>query len=182
VVLRTAGSILDQSFLSGLSALVDALGDPERYGTRFVQQLATGFVPFSGALRTVTQASDPYQRAPHSIAEGVQAIIPGQSDKLPPRLTRFGQPVERGAGAFNVFKPSPVVNDPIAAALADAGINIRPAAGPKDLAIARGRSDRPERADRARGRGGIAGLPAGGTAPTTTDARTCDFAGPRGGA
>jgi hypothetical protein len=53
-------------------------------------------------------------RAPQSVAEGVQAIIPGQSQKLEPRLTRFGEPVQRGEGALNVFKPSPVVNDPVA--------------------------------------------------------------------
>jgi hypothetical protein len=137
-ILRTAGSLLDQSFLSGISALVDALGDPERYGSRFVQQLATGFVPFSGALRTVTQATDPYQRVTRSVAEGVRSVIPGQSEQLPPRLTRFGEPVERGAGAFNVFKPSPVVDDPIAAALDAADIHLRPAQGPKLLSLARG--------------------------------------------
>jgi hypothetical protein len=138
MVLRTAGSILDQSFLSGLSALIDALSDPQRYGPAALRQLATGMVPFSGALRTVTQATDPYVRAPHSLAEGVQAIIPGQSQTLPPRLTRFGQPVDRGAGAFNIFKPSPVVNDPVAAALESADVHLRPAQGPNTLALARG--------------------------------------------
>jgi hypothetical protein len=130
--------LLDQSFLSGLSSLVDALSDPDRYGSAFARQLATGFVPFSGAMRTITQATDPYVRAPKSISEGVQAVIPGQSEKLLPRLTRFGEPVERGAGAFNVFKPSPVIADPLADVLAAADVHLRPAQGPKDVAIVRG--------------------------------------------
>jgi hypothetical protein len=138
VVGRTASSLLDQSFLSGLSALVDALGDPQRYGEAFLRQLATGFVPFSGALRTATQATDPVVRAPGSILHGVQAIVPGQSSKLPPRLTRFGEPVTRVEGALNVFAPSPVVDDPVAAELQRLGINLRPAQGAKELSIGEG--------------------------------------------
>jgi hypothetical protein len=72
------------------------------------------------------------------MAEGVQVIIPGQSEKLPPRLTRFGQPVERGSGAFNVFKPSAAVDDPVAAALDASDIHIRPAQGPKLFTFAHG--------------------------------------------
>src|SRR5207248_8503832 len=70
--------------------------------------------------------------------EGVQAIIPGQSQKLQPRLTRFGEPVERLLDPLNVFRPSPVVSDPVAQALEEAGIDLRPAQGPKDLALPRG--------------------------------------------
>lgn len=135
---RMGSSLLDQSFLSGVSALVDALGDPERYFQRFAQQLATGFVPFSSAMRMTAQATDPYVRAPQGVAEGVQAIIPGASQSLPPRLTRFGEPVERVEGALNVFKPSPVVTDPIAAELERLDITLRPAAGPKALSATRG--------------------------------------------
>jgi hypothetical protein len=134
----TASSLLDQSFLSGVSALVDALGDPERYGRRFVQQLATGFVPLSGFLRTVSNATDPIVRNPRSAREGVQAIIPGQSQKLEPRLTRFGEPVPRVEGALNVFKPSPAVDDSVAVMLEQADIHLRPAQGPRDVTIARG--------------------------------------------
>lgn len=138
VIGRTAGSLLNQSFLSGISALVDALSDPDRYGRAFVQQLGTGMVPFSGALRTVTQATDPYVRQPQSIAEGVQAIVPHLSTQLPPRLTRFGEPVRRGSGPFNVFKPSDAVSDPVADVLAEADIHLRPAQGAKDVALAPG--------------------------------------------
>ncbi len=134
----TASSLLDQSFLSGVSALVDALGDPERYGRRFVQQLATGFVPLSGFLRTVAHATDPIVRNPKSVMEGVQAIIPGQGRTLEPRLTRFGEPVPRVEGALNVFKRSPVVNDPVASMLDEAGVDLRPAQGPQDVTVARG--------------------------------------------
>lgn len=135
--LRTAGSLLDQSFLSGLSALVDALGDPERYGKRFIQQLATGFVPLSGALRTITHTQDPIVRAPQSVTQGIQAILPGQSETLQPRLTRFGETVPRDS-VLNVFKPSRVIDDPVASALEAAGVNLRPAEGPKYATVSRG--------------------------------------------
>ena len=134
---RTASSLLDQSFLSGLSALVDALGDPDRYAARFLQQVATGFVPFSGALRTTAHATDRTVRAPQGVAEGVQAILPGQSQSLPPRLTRFGEPVPR-ENPLNVFRPSPVVTDPVAQALEAAEVNLRPAQGPRTVSLPRG--------------------------------------------
>lgn len=85
-------SILDQSFLSGLESLQNALDEPRQAG-RWVSLFTQGLVPFSGMLRNITQAVDPYARRPEGVAESVQAITPGQSDTLPVRRTRFGAPV-----------------------------------------------------------------------------------------
>src|SRR5438128_4869824 len=71
---RSANSFLDQSFLSGLFDMVEALKDPERSASRFGGRLASGLVPMSAAVRTVQQGVDPVVRQPQSIAETVQGL------------------------------------------------------------------------------------------------------------
>jgi hypothetical protein len=94
-----ASSFLSQSFLAGLSGALDAVQDPDRAAGRLLTQAAQGAVPYSGLARNITQAIDPVVREPEGIRESVQAIIPGQSHNVPPRLDRFGEPVKRPGGA-----------------------------------------------------------------------------------
>src|ERR1035438_7976124 len=51
-------SVVDATFFRGLENLINALSDPEKEGERFTSDLAGGFVPFSGATRTVANALD----------------------------------------------------------------------------------------------------------------------------
>jgi hypothetical protein len=112
-----AASFLDNSFLAGLNALLDAIGDPDRSAKRFFAQLAQGMVPGSGFLRGVTQAIDPTVRQPEGAVESIKAIIPGVSDEVPARLDRFGRPVMRPGGplqrGFMVPEVSPEKSDPV---------------------------------------------------------------------
>lgn len=98
-------SLLDRSYLSGLSDFLDAVSDPagaaERWGTR---QL-TSAVPFSSALRQTANAIDPVVRKPASLGQQFAANIPGLSQNVPERLTAFGEPAERGF-------PSPIAISP----------------------------------------------------------------------
>jgi len=91
----TSTALLDQSILIGLSRFMDAVDDPERYAGRWMQMFAQGFVPYSGMLRNISNAVDPVLRKPEGILEGVQSVIPGQSEGLRPRLDRFGEPATR---------------------------------------------------------------------------------------
>ncbi len=92
------GSALDQSFLSGVSDLNAALNDPERSGARYAARVAQSAVPFSGLSRNVAQAVDPVVREAGSTGQSVQSIVPGLSQNVPPKLSRFGEPVERPGG------------------------------------------------------------------------------------
>jgi len=133
----TGKSLLDQSFLSGVSALNEALSDPERAGKQFVHQFLQGFVPFSGAMRNVAQTVDPVVRTPETIAQGLETIVPGLSKNVPPRLNRFGEPTVRTATPFNILQPSPVINDPLNEVLKRAGVDLRPSTGPKMVNLGR---------------------------------------------
>ena len=94
-------SLLDRSYLSGLSDLIDAVSEPARYAERFGTRFVSGFVPFSSALRQTATAIDPTIRDPEGLAESLQAGIPGLTGNVPPRLTAFGEEADRGL-------PSPI--------------------------------------------------------------------------
>jgi hypothetical protein len=122
----TGSSLLDQSFLSGLDTFLNAINDPERGGAQFLSRTAQGFVPASGFLRGLAQATDPVIRKPEGIKEAVKAIIPGLSKQVTPRRTRFGEPVKRPGGAlrrgFLVPQVSEERQGPIETMLEEAGI------------------------------------------------------------
>ena len=93
--LGTGGSILDQSFLTGVSQLNAALNDPKRAAGQFGRSAAQSYVPFSGLSRNVAQALDPVIRDAKTPIEAVTSIMPGLSESVAPRLTLFGEPAER---------------------------------------------------------------------------------------
>lgn len=128
-VMRTANSVLQQSFLSGMSSLVEAMNDPERSAKRFFTRLAQGFVPLSSAMRTATQVVDPVVRTPQTVREGVQAVIPGQSHTLAPLVDRFGAETE-GTGhplTRGVYQASPTKADSLQPLLDHADVQpVRP--------------------------------------------------------
>src|SRR5215475_8208065 len=93
-------SIRDQSFVRGLSELNNVLSDPEHFWSRFTGQLASGFIPYSGAVRSVTQATDPTLRKAETPQEYVQTGLPPFVQRglglepVPPRLRATGEPIE----------------------------------------------------------------------------------------
>lgn len=95
-----AKSTLDQSYFSSLSSFLRAIQEPDRFWGTFARGLAQDVVPYSGFMRNVAQANDPVLRKPTTAVENVESIIPGLSGNVPPRLTRFGQPVIRPGGSL----------------------------------------------------------------------------------
>ena len=98
VVAKTLNSVLQQSYLSGLSALQDALDDPERYADAFARKLATSAMPLSSLQGQVARATDPTIRQPDSVLESIKANVPGKSRELPARTNVFGEESKRESG------------------------------------------------------------------------------------
>lgn len=124
---RVGNTVLEQSFLSGLSDLFEALKSPERFGANWAGRMAQSFTPFAGLQRTVTQAIDPTIRQPKTAGDVFRSNVPGLSQSVQPRLTRWGAPAERpggGATAVDPFNASPVVRDSVAAELSRLGVSI----------------------------------------------------------
>lgn len=108
-------NVVSATWLQGVSSLIDAIEDPERSGERFLQNLATGFVPYSSMFRTLDRMVDPYIRKPEGIPEAVKANIPGLSKDVLPRRTVFGEAVKRQGGPLAQLSPirtSKEVSDP----------------------------------------------------------------------
>jgi N12 class adenine-specific DNA methylase len=101
-------AFVEQSFFQGMSNMLNALEEPERYGERFSTDIAEGFVPFSGALRTAEQALDPKIRNPQGMYEHIASGIPILSKTVPPRLDALGREVKSGSSGLAALAPMPI--------------------------------------------------------------------------
>lgn len=107
--LATAGqSVMNQSFLKGVSGILDAIDDPKRYAENFWENTAGSVVP--NFIRSGTRSADPVQRDTGSALDGLAAGIPGLRQTLPEKTDAFGRPLPAKDTFLNQFvnplKPS----------------------------------------------------------------------------
>jgi hypothetical protein len=119
---RAKDAAKDKTFLQGISSLIDAVEDPDRFATRLTSNIVTGFVPniIRQPLRevdTVIRDTRPKQGDGFftSVAKSVgYSIMPG---KAPAKLDVWGNEVQTVRGdlvggtratdlAFRIFDPS----------------------------------------------------------------------------
>lgn len=110
----TAGqSVMNQSFLKGISGVLDAIDDPKRYAENYVENTAGSAVP--NFVRSFARASDPMQRDANGVLQGIQGSIPGARQGLPEKQDLFGQPMTAKDNFanqyFNPLRPSKVKGD-----------------------------------------------------------------------
>ena len=108
-------TFMGQSYMSGLSDLANAYSDPKTYGPRLINRIATGFVPYSGAMKYVGNIGDPKLRRPENLKQAYQTMIPGLRESVPVLYDIWGDEVKlTGTAAERVFSPirrSPVNRD-----------------------------------------------------------------------
>lgn len=85
-------NLANKTFLSGLTDMINALSDPERYGENMIQRFAGSFVP-AGVAAVERAASGGQIRKPETLGEAVVSRVPGLSDDVPVLRDIFGQPV-----------------------------------------------------------------------------------------
>ncbi|MEL7399081.1 MAG: hypothetical protein AAFN68_00770, partial [Pseudomonadota bacterium] len=89
-----ANNITSKTYMTGLSDMIEALNDPQRYGQRLVQNYASGIIPFSSFLRQMRRDGDPAMRDVRTVLDSVRNTLPGMSDELPARRSWVtGEPV-----------------------------------------------------------------------------------------
>jgi hypothetical protein len=107
-----AGSLgkdyLDQTFLAGVQQPLQAISDPQRYGTNYVSNTVGSMVP--NIIKDAAKSGDPYMRetsAPgdpiKSSSNAIKHGIPGLRNSLLPRRDVLGDMLpndQQGAGAF----------------------------------------------------------------------------------
>lgn len=99
-----ANAITNQTFLQGVTNIVNAISDPSRFGPKFVQGLAASTIP--GIVGQTAQMMDPYKREVDSVLDAVKARIPGLSETLRPKRDIYGEKVP---AADRLGEISPVV-------------------------------------------------------------------------
>lgn len=117
-IAATIGSnFISQTYMEGLSDFLDAFEDPLRYGNKWINRFASGFVPYSGLQRTITQAIDNTIRQPKDIGQTIQAQTPGLSQNVPAKINIYGEADVRESSAFLPLNITSVKNDPVDKAL-----------------------------------------------------------------
>jgi len=117
-------NLVSQTYLSGLSDLLNAANDPERYGKRWITRPITGMMPFSALLRTAAQIVDPTFRRSNNILEAFAKNIPLLSKTVPPVITAFGEEAKREWPAWSPFVVTPDQQDMVDAELERLNVEI----------------------------------------------------------
>lgn len=90
--------VLEQSFMTGLSDLINVLNDPERYGENYFEALAGSFVP--SLVADIEKAFSPEVEEVLNMADAVKARIPGLSGSVAKRRNVYGE-------LINSYYPDP---------------------------------------------------------------------------
>lgn len=98
-VLAVTKNLASKTFLEGISGMLQAIHDPDRYGGSFINGFATVLIP--GAVAQFARGTDPVQRDVQSFTDALQNRIPGLRTDLPVRYDILGQ--ERVNPAYGVM-------------------------------------------------------------------------------
>lgn len=123
-----AGNLVNKSYLSGLSSVIEALNDPTRSAESWSRRLVGSLIP--AGVAAVGRVDDPQVREVNSMIDALRARTPGLSDNLPPKRDLWGAPIDRSSGygkAFDLLSPSytkaPNV-EPIDKEIVEQGFNV----------------------------------------------------------
>lgn len=100
-------NFVSQTYMQGISNLLDAIEDPERYSSNFMNNFGRMLVP--SGVQQITRAMDPTIREVTNPAEAFMSGVPGASKFLAPKRDAFGQPIKRGGAIF-----APETGNPLA--------------------------------------------------------------------
>ena len=95
IVTTIADNLVSQTYLSGISDILNAIEDPNRYAGSFLERTAASFVPASSFLRSIARIVDPTVRDPEGATEAILASIPGLSFSVPAKRNIFGEEITR---------------------------------------------------------------------------------------
>lgn len=105
LIIATTGAIsnqlIAQNYMSGFSAIIEAMSDSQRYGENYWQRLAT--MPIPRGVAQAARASDPTMRMVTNIQDAIRAQTPGLSKDLPPARDVWGRPIIRASGLGTVY-------------------------------------------------------------------------------
>lgn len=119
-------NLSSKTWLSGISDVLSAVNEPDRYSQGWLKRLAGSVVP--AGVAQVARTTDPTLREAETILDAVRNRIPVMSRSLQPRRDMWGEAIKSEGGIGpDILSPawlSTRRNDPVNNALLTAGIRI----------------------------------------------------------
>lgn len=91
------GNLTNKTWLSGVSDMLAAIDDPERYGDAFIKRFA-GSVTVPTGVAQVARNIDPTLRETPDPESTIRSRVPGLSDNLLPKRDVWGRPIQKEGG------------------------------------------------------------------------------------
>ena len=91
------GNLSNKTWLSGVSDLLAAVDDPERYGGSFIDRFVGSALVPTGVAQ-IARTIDPTMREADSTTDYVRSRLPGLSDNLLPKRDVWGRPIQKEGG------------------------------------------------------------------------------------
>jgi hypothetical protein len=114
-------SFLEQTAMTGVNQLAEALNNPQEAGEAYVAGLVSSFAPT--LVSDVARATDEYERNTkgdsfvESVSNRVQGRIPGARKNLEPKVDAYGYDIERIGSFMEVMvdptRPYPAIDAPV---------------------------------------------------------------------
>ena len=131
-----ANAVTNQTFLQGITNVVNAMSEPARFAPKFLQQMAGSMVP--NVIGQPTAMADPVVREVNGMLEAIQARIPGLRQDLLPKRDWLGEEVKtkERLGVVGPVRELKITQDKVR--LEAARLDISMAAAPKKTHIGKG--------------------------------------------
>ena len=100
-----SNQMTEKQFMSGFSALISTMNNPERYTKTTIDKFVGSFVP--RFVSQVERVNDPIMRQTETLLDKMRAQVPAYSETLPARRNLWGQPRMSG-GALGPDMISPI--------------------------------------------------------------------------
>jgi len=124
IVSSIGRNFLDQPYMSGIASVIEAIEDPDGFGATFLERFAAGIIPYSSAQRQTAAMLEPTYRQPKGLRERMMVQTPGLAERVPARLTAFGEEARRTSPAGFPIAWSEAQEGAVEAELTRLGINI----------------------------------------------------------
>lgn len=115
VVASASKNILSKTWARGISDLVKAISDPDRYGEQWIQRMAGTVVPTGVAQ--IARDQDPYLKDAQSVSDAVKARVPGLSAEVLAKRDVWGEKIKLegslGPDAISPIYTRMVNEDPV---------------------------------------------------------------------
>lgn len=112
-------SFLEQTALTGVNNLAEALNNPGQYGQSYISNLVSSFVPT--LVSDVARSTDKYERdtkaqsIPEAVGNKIQNRLPGLRQNLPVKVDAYGYNLKRVGTFMEVLadptRPSKAIDD-----------------------------------------------------------------------